>query len=314
MKKNYLLVVLFAFAMVTANAQFAEDDMESYGGGNAPILNANWSSWDGTPALALKSSSDQAQSGSLSGYVDDSVVQDPLLLLGDKIFGSWGVKFSLYIPSGKTGYFNLQGTEAPGAQWVVGNINFGLGQPGDDEMTGRIDWATYSDLTDDTLFQFPKDQWFDVVMDFDFNAGAGASTWNMWVNSVEVVASGTPYASKDAPPIYAMTLGGINFYSQSATNEMYIDDVEYVNGPIIGLNDFETVGFTAYPNPVKNVLNLQANEEITSAVIYNVLGQEVYNANINALTATIDMASFASGAYFVKVNVGGTEGVVKILK
>ncbi|MFT7628999.1 MAG: hypothetical protein ACI9OS_002666, partial [Ulvibacter sp.] len=97
-------------------------------------------------------------------------------------------------------------------------------------------------------------------------------------------------------------------------NEMYIDDVEYVNGPIIGLNDFETVGFTAYPNPVKNVLNLQANEEITSAVVYNVLGQEVYNANINALTATIDMASFASGAYFVKVNVGGTEGVVKVLK
>ncbi|MGK0175781.1 MAG: hypothetical protein ACI9AT_002168 [Ulvibacter sp.] len=35
---------------------------------------------------------------------------------------------------------------------------------------------------------------------------------------------------------------------------------------------------------------------------------------MNALTATIDMASFASGAYFVKVNVGGTEGVVKVLK
>ena len=60
----------------------------------------------------------------------------------------------MYIPSGKTGYYNLQGTEAPGIQWVVGNITFGLGQPGDDEMTGRIDWATYADLTDDTLFQF----------------------------------------------------------------------------------------------------------------------------------------------------------------
>jgi hypothetical protein len=45
-----------------------------------------------------------------------------------------------------------------------------------------------------------------------------------------------------------------------------------------------------------------------------VVGQEVYNSNMNALTATIDMASFASGAYFVKVNVGGTEAVVKILK
>jgi hypothetical protein len=318
MKKNYLLAFFFAFGMVTANAQFAEDDMESYGGGNAPILNDHWTSWDGTPALAMKSSSDQAQSGSFSGYIDDSIVQDPLLLLGDKIFGAWGTKFSLYIPSGKTGYYNLQGSEAPGILWVVGNIFFGIGAPGDDEMTGRIDWATYADLTDDTLFQFPKDQWFDIIMNFDLNAGAGAATWTMWVNNVEVVAPGTPYASKDAPPIYPAGLGGINLYSFAATNEMYIDDVEYINDfypdPTLGVTDLNTFGFTAYPNPVKDVLNLQANEEITSAVVYNVLGQEVYNTNINALTATIDMASFASGAYFLKVNVSGTEGVVKVLK
>ncbi len=316
MKKNYLLVILFAFGMVTANAQFNLDDMESYGGGNTPILGAQWGSWDGTAALALKSSDAQAQSGALSGYVDGSVVQDPLLFLGGKIFGEWCVKFSLYVPTGKTGYFNLQGTEAPGIQWVVGNITFGLGQPGDDEMTGRIDWATYADLTDDTLFQFPKDQWFDIVMNFDFNSGAAASTWTLWVEGDNVVPIGTPFASKDVPPIYAQTLGGINLFSFAATNEMYIDDVEYNNGlcGTFSVNDLDAVGFTAYPNPVKNVLNLQANEEISSAVVYNVLGQEVYNANINALTATIDMASFASGAYFVKVNVGGTEGIVKILK
>jgi len=317
MKKNYLLAIFLAFGMITANAQFALDDMESYGGGNSPIFGAQWGSWDGTDALALLSSGNQAQSGALSGYVDDSTVQDPLLLLGDKIFGPWAVKFSLYIPSGKSGYFNLQGSEAPGIQWVVGNITFGLGQPTDDEMTGRIDWATYADLTDDTLFQFPKDQWFDIIMNFDFNAGAGAATWSMWVDNVEVVAPGTAYASKDAPPIYPTGLGAINLYSFAATNEMYIDDVEFINdfyGPPLGVNDLDAVGFTAYPNPVKNVLNIRANEKITSAVVYNVLGQEVYSANVNSLSSTIDMASFANGVYFVKVTIGGTEGVVKVLK
>jgi hypothetical protein len=292
--------------------------MESYGGGNTPILNDHWGSWDGTAALAMQSSSAQSQSGSLSGYIDDSIVQDPLLLLGDKIFGPWGVKFSLYIPTSKTGYFNLQGTEAPGIQWVVGNINFGLAQPADDEMTGRIDWATYADLTDDLLFQFPKDQWFDIVMNFDFNAGAGASTWTLWVNNVEVVAPGTAYASKDSPPIYAQTLGGINLYSQSATNEMYIDDVEYINeyypDPTLGVNDLKALGFTAYPNPVTNILNLKANETITSTVVYNVLGQVVYETNLNALTGTIDMSGLSSGAYFIKVNIGDTEGVIQVLK
>jgi hypothetical protein len=320
MKKNYLLAVLFAFGMVTANAQFALDDMESYGGGNTPIFGAQWGSWGGSTADAILSSGNQAQSGALSGYVDGSTVIDGLLLFGDKIFGSWGVKYSMYIPSGKVGYWNLQGTEAPGLEFVVGNIymgNSGIG--GDDEMTGRIDMST-ADETDDFVFQFPKDQWFDITMNFDFNAGAGASTWTMWVfdgsTHVEVVPVGTPYADGVGTP--PSSLGAIDFYSISASNEYYLDDVEYINdfydNPNLGVNDLDAVGFTAFPNPVKNVLNLQANEEISSAVVYNVLGQEVYNANLNSLNATIDMASFASGAYFVKVNVGGTEGVVKVLK
>ena len=318
MKKKYFLVALFTLAMVTVNAQFDEDDMESYGGGNTPINTGEWTSWDGSDALAMLSSNAQAQSGALSGYVDDSTVQDPLLLLGGKIFGSWGVKFSMYVPSGKTGYYNLQGSETPGVQWIVGNITFGLGQPEDDEMTGRIDWVTYSDFTDDTLFQFPKDAWFDIIMNFDINSGVSAATWSLWVNNVEVVAPGTAFASKDATPIYPESLGAINFYSFAATNEMYIDDVEYIDDfyedPTLAVNDLNTVGFSVYPNPVKNVLNLQANEEITSAVVYNVLGQKLYSDNINALTGTIDMASFASGAYFVKVNVAGTEATVKIVK
>ena len=319
MKKNYLLAVLFAFGMVTANAQFASDDMESYGGGNAPINTGHWSSWDGTDAVAMFSSGNQAQSGALSGYIDGSGI-DPLLLLGDKIFGSWGLKMSLYIPSGKIGYYNIQGQEAPGIQWVVGNITLGNGDPGDDEFTGRIDMST-GDLTDDFVFQFPKDVWFDVIHNFDFNAGAGASTWTLWVHDgtvyQNVVPVGTDFA--DGAAVFAQALGGLNLFSVGADMEMYVDDVEYINAfypdpTLVGINEFDAAGFTAYPNPVKNVLNLQANEEISSVAVYNVLGQEVYNANINALTSTIDMASFASGAYFVKVNIGGTEGIVKILK
>jgi len=314
MKKNYLFAVICAFGMMNANAQFALDDMESYGGGNTPIFEGQWGSWGGSTADAILSSGSQAQSGNLSGYVDGGGVIDGLLLFGNKIFGSWGVKYSMYIPSGKVGYWNLQGTEAPGLEFVVGNIymgNSGIG--GDDEMTGRIDYST-ADETLHTTFQFPKDAWFDIIMNFDFNAGAGASTWQLYVDGVEVLPVGTPYADAAGTP--PSGLGAIDFYSISADNEYYLDDAEqrdsYID--VLSVQDLQAKGFSAYPNPVKNVLNLQANEAISSAVVYNVLGQEVYNANINALNATIDMSSFASGAYFVKVNVGGTEGVVKVLK
>ncbi len=61
-------------------------------------------------------------------------------------------------------------------------------------------------------------------------------------------------------------------------------------------------------------MNLQANENISKVAIYNVLGQEVYSAKINAMTSSVDMSSMASGAYFVKVNINGTEGTVKVIK
>jgi hypothetical protein len=284
--------------------------MESYGPGNPP---SNSDHWSGDLLIATA----QAQSPVQSGYIDDGGTIDVLLLLGDKIFGSWGTKFSLYIPSGKIGYWNLQGLETPGLEFVVGNIfmgNSGIG--GDDEMTGRIDMNT-SDETDDFVFTFPKDQWFDVIINFDFTINIAVfPTWTLWVDNVNVVTEGTPYV--DGIGTLPSSLGAINFYSISSDNEMYIDDVEYINDfyppPLASVNDLEAVGFTAHPNPVKNILSLQANEEITSAVVYNLLGQEVFNANINALTATIDMASFASGAYFVKVTVGGIEGVIKVLK
>ena len=313
MKNKYLfavLLVIFFSGFNVLNAQFAIDDMESYGPGN-PISNSDH--WSGDLLISVA----HAQSPVQSGLVDDGGTIDVLLLLGDKIFGSWGVKYSMYIPSGKIGYWNLQGLEDPGLEFVVGNIfmgNSGIG--GDDEMTGRIDMNT-SDETDDFVFTFPKDQWFDVTMNFDFNIPTGGfPPWTLWVDDVNVVPEGTPYV--DGLGIPPSGLGAVNFFSISSDNEMYIDDVEYINDfypdPSLGVNDLDSVGFTSYPNPVKNVLNLQANEEITSAVVYNILGQEVYNANINAINATIDMASFTSGAYFVKVNVGGTEGVIKVLK
>ena len=313
MKTNYLLAVLFVFGMITTNAQYALDDMESY----EPCGSAITAPWL-APYLSsiMIASCNQAQSGIISAYVDGSGI-DPFILLGDKLLGSWGVKFSMYIPTGKIGYWNIQGQEDPGIQWVVGNITFGFGLAMDDEMTGRIDLNT-ADPADDITFQFPKDQWFDIVMNFDFNLGAGASTWTMWVNNVEVVAPDTPFADGSDPPVYAQALGGINLFSYSTDMEMYIDDLEYINDfypdPSLGVNYLDAKKFSAYPNPVKNGLNIIANEEMSSVVIFSVLGQEVYNVNISALTATIDMSSFANGAYFVKVNVGGTEGIVKVLK
>jgi len=315
MKKNYFLAVLFAFGMSTANAQFV-DDMESYTVGS-PIYTTPsgwWTDWACGGACSLIASADFAQSGSVSGNVPNNGSTDAVLDMGNKIFGSWGLKFSMYVPSGSHGYFNLQGTVPIGSgEWINGNWYFGQPNAGHaGSMEGYIDDTSLGGVD----FDFPYDQWFDVVINVDINAGIGAATWELGINGTVVVAAGAAFT--DGGGTYPTSLGGIDFFSIDTGNNYYVDDFDYINGvhPIgqTGVNDLAAKGFSAYPNPVKNILNLNAKEAISSVSIYNVLGQQVYNAKVNALNTTIDTSSFASGAYFVKVNVGGTEGIVKILK
>ncbi|MCD8518668.1 MAG: T9SS type A sorting domain-containing protein, partial [Flavobacterium sp.] len=77
--------------------------------------------------------------------------------------------------------------------------------------------------------------------------------------------------------------------------------------------DFGTY-FTLYPNPAKDVLNIQAKQDlkINSIEIYNQLGQIVM-ASTNTLN-TIDVSNLASGTYFVKINTQKGSANVKFVK
>ena len=77
--------------------------------------------------------------------------------------------------------------------------------------------------------------------------------------------------------------------------------------------DFGTY-FTLYPNPAKDVLNMQAKQDVTinSIEIYNQLGQIVM-ATTNAINS-VDVSNLASGTYFVKVNTEKGSANAKFVK
>ena len=302
MKKNYFLMAFFALTMISASAQFPLDDLESWTDGQ-PVFGGHWNSWSGTMADAGLASSNFAHSGGLSYYVDGGGAIDGILDLGNKIFGEWYLNMWMYVPSGSSGYYNVQAAVPVIPSWC-GEFDFNRdgGNPGGGEVVG------FNPFT----FTFPHDTWFLIETHWDISLGLSLATWEMSVDGNVVVPAGTGFV--DTAGATPAGLGGLDLFSAHATNEAYWDDVIYADGPIIGIADLEAKGFSAYPNPVTNSLNLNAQELISSVSIYNVLGQEVYTANVNALSTTIDTSSFTSGAYFVKVNVAGTEGIVKILK
>jgi Leucine-rich repeat (LRR) protein len=77
--------------------------------------------------------------------------------------------------------------------------------------------------------------------------------------------------------------------------------------------DFGTY-FTLYPNPTKDVLNIQVKQDvaINSVEIYNQLGQIVM-ATTNAINS-VDVSNLASGTYFVKVNTEKGSANAKFVK
>ena len=77
---------------------------------------------------------------------------------------------------------------------------------------------------------------------------------------------------------------------------------------------FDNANLSAYPNPVKDVLNVSYTSEISSVKIINMLGQEVISKNINATSSQIDMSQLSAGTYIVNVTVGDTMKTLKVVK
>jgi hypothetical protein len=82
----------------------------------------------------------------------------------------------------------------------------------------------------------------------------------------------------------------------------------------LSASSFDNASFAAYPNPVKDVLNLSYSSEINSVKVINLLGQEVISRKVNNTSSQIDMTSLTAGAYIVNVTVGDVVKTIKVIK
>ncbi len=85
---------------------------------------------------------------------------------------------------------------------------------------------------------------------------------------------------------------------------------------VLGVDDVEGQGsaFTYYPNPVKNTLTLNAQQNIQNITMYNMLGQQVLTTSPNTLNTEVDMSQLETGTYFVKVSINDATKTVRVIK
>ena len=294
MKKNLLFGVLFAATI--ANAQFT-DDMESYSLG--PVHAGHWNSWDGSAGGIDAIATDyRANSGTQSMYIGPGQTQDAILDLGNKTFGVWTINYKLYVPTDSTGYYNFQEVTPVGSGAYAINVFFNEGGAANGSGVVYDDANPANSIA---TFTFPNDAWFDVEQ-----------VINLGTDSIFMKVNGTSIYSG---PFYSGgNLGGIDFFSIDAVNAYYIDDVVFSAGAV-GIQETEQdLELSVYPNPVNDILNVTAGENITNVTVYDLAGKVVKNNNYNALSVTVNTDDLPNGSYVAKITMGEESKMVKVLK
>lgn len=106
----------------------------------------------------------------------------------------------------------------------------------------------------------------------------------------------------------------VQIYNFGSANTVELDNFLVTKTSSLSTADLSQFNFKSYPNPAKDVINLSAAKNINKIAIYNLLGQEVLNQELNSKTATLNVASFARGVYVVKADIEGAVGSYKFIK
>lgn len=196
------------------------DNIDTYTAGDAVGPYADWwSTWSGVEGGAEDGivSDAYAFSGDNSVLIPGTGTTDALLLLDNMTTGIKRLEWQMYIPSGKTAYYNIQESEVAGIAWNL-ELYFGDVTEGQGEFTVPAAGPT---------FTYPVDEWFLVehIVDLD------ADNIKVYIDGVMVL---------DAA--YTGSLGSVDCFSWSASNTYYLDDILYIEEEVVVVEPCDVPG------------------------------------------------------------------------
>ncbi|KGO92401.1 GEVED domain-containing protein [Flavobacterium subsaxonicum] len=100
----------------------------------------------------------------------------------------------------------------------------------------------------------------------------------------------------------------------ACTNAYYGQVEDYslqIAGPTAGANGVTATAFTIYPNPVNNILTIDAAVAVKQVTVYTTDGRTVTTAN----AAQVNFSNLAAGLYLIKIDFeNGSEALHKVIK
>nr|WP_298660603.1 GEVED domain-containing protein [uncultured Flavobacterium sp.] len=174
-------------------------------------------------------------------------------------------------------------------------------------------------LVFETGYTYDINIWIDFNNDYDFDdAGELVKTGIACTNATPNTVDASFTMPANAPTgVHRMRIGTADSgqvppapcYSGS-----YGVTLDFAVDTTLGSNSFDTSSFVAYPNPVKDVLNLSYTSTISNVKVVNLLGQQVINKTTNDKDVQVNMSDLAAGAYIVNITVEDMTHTIKVIK
>lgn len=287
--KHILLSALVLFAGVAHGQLFSEDfELFTVGEGIA-AAGPPWALWTaGATDQEAFISDDVAQSGTNSLKLESASLaggpQDIMLIAGLGN-GSFEVTFSMFVPEGFSGYYNVQENQIQGTDWAFETILYG-----DGNITYNVDGAVLLAST------YATNSWLTITHYIDTESDL------MHVYLDGVFLGQVPYDG--------LEIGGVNFYAagdQINLPRYYLDDVivavaEPVVDKVVSMTPLEC---TFGPNPAQDNIRIQANFDEALVRILGLDGKVVLEERrIDLMVGAQLEFDLQNGVYLVEISNG----------
>src|SRR5690606_27869064 len=88
-------------------------------------------------------------------------------------------------------------------------------------------------------------------------------------------------------------VNGTTYYVTQTVGDCTSDALAITVTVTLDVDNFNKYNFNMYPNPVSDVLNLKANQEISNIEVFNLLGQKMDNRKSTRLNSSHVKISYA---------------------
>jgi hypothetical protein len=307
MKKLYFLA--FAVLGLAASGQvIIQDGFESYA--NGPYYGGHWSNWSqssGATSEHIIVSEDRAFTGTKSGFIGDSGNQDALLVFPMMTSGVHSFEFKIFIPEGRTGYYNFQNTLANlGIDGNWGNqIHLGTTLDSAPIVTPGVGRITGTEFFYE--FTYPENEWFTVTHVIDLDE----LVVRFYINDVEIETFGNPIGY----PGDNLSIEAMDFYSHTNNNWYYVDDIVVMHGDITMATNDVTKGSTinVAPTLAKDFVTVSSKDVIKNVSVFNMNGQQVVNMAGKGTNMQLNVSHLPAGTYVVKTTTDKETKATKIV-